>query len=74
MVQVETSVEWEMKEARERKTGGGRQLEREREREERGCTSLLLLLLLLSLELEQWKLVNFKRIFDRIVRAMREKY
>lgn len=70
MVQVETSVEWEMKEARERKTGGGRQLEREREREERGCTSLLLL----SLELEQWKLVNFKRIFDRIVRAMREKY
>lgn len=30
MVQVETSVEWEMKEARERKTGGGRQLERER--------------------------------------------
>lgn len=32
MVQVETSVEWEMKEARERKTEEGRHLERERER------------------------------------------
>lgn len=42
MVQVETSVEWEMKEAREReerKKESGRQAERERER---GCTSLLL--------------------------------
>lgn len=42
MVQVETSVEWEMKEAREReerKKESGRKAERERER---GCTSLLL--------------------------------